>query len=574
MIKSYYNEHSCARKYINKSITSGWIAEELAYKLKMDLEMKTKAMAAYIMEKYNVTVPYVSLYRAKKKARIANEGSHAESFGKLNHYGEVMRDRNPGSLFRLNFHQRQVFTEPPIFKRVFLCFKACINDFVRDCRPFIGLDGCHLKGVYGGVLLAAIAVDGNKGLFSIAYGVVESEGRESWQFFLTNLYAALHIYMDDMTITFMSDKQKGLHEAINETFVGHHHRCCSRHLYQNFNKRFSGVLLRRLFWSASKASNSFFFGKAMNDMKDKNKEAYDWLSKNPPNMWARHAFDFRCKSDHITNNMSESFNQWINHFRNKPILIVIDEIRKQLMSTMHKRYELGCTFKGIVTPKIKRKLDLLNEESRGCILRPAGLDEYEVSDRDGSYEVNLKNHTCGCRAWEGTGIPCKHATCCILYKRHTLESYCDDYYRVKRYLEAYKDIIHPLPGLEQLKSEHHLSTVQPPPLKRLPGRPHINRKKEPDEGASGEFRKRFGSIRCSNCKEVGHNSRKCKRAPIKGKEVKGKKGSGSKCDVNTSQRLTRSQASSTITYDNMQAKIEAQRKAKEDKRKAREMKKK
>ncbi|KAA8541155.1 hypothetical protein F0562_025099 [Nyssa sinensis] len=37
-----------------------------------------------------------------------------------------------------------------------------------------GLDGCHLKGPYDGVLLAAVSLDGNNGLFSIDVRVVES----------------------------------------------------------------------------------------------------------------------------------------------------------------------------------------------------------------------------------------------------------------------------------------------------------------------------------------------------------------------------------------------------------------
>ncbi|XP_042476978.1 uncharacterized protein LOC122058378 [Macadamia integrifolia] len=156
----------------------------------------------------------------------------------------------------------------------------------------------------------------------------------------------------------MSDKQKGLCDAISNTFPGSHHRWCSRHLYANFKSLHPGVLLRKHFSKAAKASNQFYFDKAMNDMKATKKEAFDWLSRNPPNLWARHAFDFSCKSDHITNNMTESFNQVIGPYRGKPILILIDEIRKQLMKKMQQRYQLGCSFKGRVTPKIKTKLDV------------------------------------------------------------------------------------------------------------------------------------------------------------------------------------------------------------------------
>ena len=36
------------------------------------------------------------------------------------------------------------------------------------CRPWFGIDGWHLKGNYGRVLLFVVAINGNKGMFPIA----------------------------------------------------------------------------------------------------------------------------------------------------------------------------------------------------------------------------------------------------------------------------------------------------------------------------------------------------------------------------------------------------------------------
>jgi hypothetical protein len=54
------------------------------------------------------------------------------------------------------------------------------------CRPIIGLDGCHLKGVYGGQLLSAVGRAGNDNLFPIAMAVVEAKTKDSWTWFLWN----------------------------------------------------------------------------------------------------------------------------------------------------------------------------------------------------------------------------------------------------------------------------------------------------------------------------------------------------------------------------------------------------
>lgn len=51
----------------------------------------------------------------------------------------------------------------------------------------IGIDGCHLKGPYGGILLSAVGRDPNEEYFPIAFAVVEVENKDSWRWFLTLL---------------------------------------------------------------------------------------------------------------------------------------------------------------------------------------------------------------------------------------------------------------------------------------------------------------------------------------------------------------------------------------------------
>ena len=51
--------------------------------------------------------------------------------------------------------------------------------FLGDCKPFVGLDGCHLKGRFGRQLLSATAKDGNDNIFPMTLVVVEQENKES-----------------------------------------------------------------------------------------------------------------------------------------------------------------------------------------------------------------------------------------------------------------------------------------------------------------------------------------------------------------------------------------------------------
>jgi len=58
---------------------------------------------------------------------------------------------------------------------MFVCLDACKQGFKAGCRPLIGLDGCFLKGYYGGKLLSAVGQDGNNQIYVIAYAIVDVE---------------------------------------------------------------------------------------------------------------------------------------------------------------------------------------------------------------------------------------------------------------------------------------------------------------------------------------------------------------------------------------------------------------
>lgn len=51
------------------------------------------------------------------------------------------------------------------FKHAFFSFQACLLGFKKMFRPLLLVGGTHLLGKYDGILLAAIAKDGNEGLF-------------------------------------------------------------------------------------------------------------------------------------------------------------------------------------------------------------------------------------------------------------------------------------------------------------------------------------------------------------------------------------------------------------------------
>ncbi|XP_072076601.1 uncharacterized protein [Arachis hypogaea] len=58
------------------------------------------------------------------------------------------------------------------------CHPGTIEAF-KHCKPFISVDGMHLYGEYGGVLLITVAQDGNSNILHVAFAIVESESTDS-----------------------------------------------------------------------------------------------------------------------------------------------------------------------------------------------------------------------------------------------------------------------------------------------------------------------------------------------------------------------------------------------------------
>ncbi|XP_037495419.1 uncharacterized protein LOC105632432 [Jatropha curcas] len=161
--------------------------------------------------------------------------------------------------------------------------------FLEGCRPLIGLDGCFLKGPFGGCLLSAVTLDGNKRVFPLAFAIVQNECIATWTFFLDCLRQCIGPECDSKPWTFISDRQKGLIEAVRTQFEGSIHRYCCQHLLMNFKKRFPGVMLRKEFWMAVKSSHSYAFKQHMKNVEAKNEgRAAKWLLDIPISHWSRH----------------------------------------------------------------------------------------------------------------------------------------------------------------------------------------------------------------------------------------------------------------------------------------------
>ncbi|KAK6145893.1 hypothetical protein DH2020_019762 [Rehmannia glutinosa] len=192
------------------------------------------------------------------------------------------------------------------------------------------------------------------------------EAKNSWMWFIELLVQDLNI-VNPHQWTIMSDKQKGLIDAIETLLPGCEHRFCVMHLYKNFKSAHKGLALKHILWKAARATTVLNFNRAIAELRDRNASAYDWLVKRPASHWSRSHFSTFPKSDILLNNMSESFNAMILAARSKPIVEMLEAIRLMLMKRIHVRRDQMSKYDGDICPKITKVLEELKKKSMDFI---------------------------------------------------------------------------------------------------------------------------------------------------------------------------------------------------------------
>ncbi|KAK3226830.1 hypothetical protein Dsin_006692 [Dipteronia sinensis] len=170
IIKTLDDKHDCHRVYNNSEAKVKWIASRVESLVKSNPTVSAKLLGDLILERYNVAVDMKKLYNVKQRVMSQLRSDHNSSFRYLRQYAYTLTQTNPGTAIHIKI-QKPLTT----FHRLFLSFQAQKQGFIEGCRPFIGLDGCHLKRPCGGVLLSAVALDANNGIFPLAVCICEKE---------------------------------------------------------------------------------------------------------------------------------------------------------------------------------------------------------------------------------------------------------------------------------------------------------------------------------------------------------------------------------------------------------------
>ncbi|XP_028078288.1 uncharacterized protein LOC114280148 [Camellia sinensis] len=243
------------------------------------------------------------------KARGGLFGDFATSFDQFRWYLETAMRTNPGSVFELDVDESS-----GCFRRLFMAFHGCLYGF-QFCCSLLFVDGTFLKGRYKGHLLAATSKDGNQGLFLLAFAIVDAENQDNWMWFLSQLLKAVG---SGQRLTFVSDRQHGLLNALSVVFPNAHHAFCLNHLKRNLIDKLVGLctkyklslmkILVKCAYTPTVASFQHYMEKlrciAGNGRVD---SMLDGLQNDK---WA-HVFFRGKRYGEMSSNAAESYNNWI-----------------------------------------------------------------------------------------------------------------------------------------------------------------------------------------------------------------------------------------------------------------------
>ncbi|KAK1319551.1 hypothetical protein QJS10_CPB04g01220 [Acorus calamus] len=333
------------------------------------------------------------VWRAKCKGSSMIWGSYDDLYALVSAMRHELLKRNSNSVIHYTIDVDHSF------ERLFVAF----GGFLTGCRPFIGLDGYHLKN-------------------------------------------CLHEAIKDVDgLVFMSDRGKGLDDAVKQTFSCAEHRACVRHLYKNLKRKYPGEFLERLVWSAARSYTVQRYTEYMRQIEEVSKEAYNYLMSEKDHCWCRAMFGTTAKCSHLTNNLGESFIAFIGDASSKPIIHYVDAIRVKIMSMMNKRRVVVERWKGFLVPK------------------RSSIDRAKVNGPKGRWKI----------------IPSE------------------------RYKATYSLPIFSLPNKFMWESQDLRFTAKPPRCISPPGRPRKKRIKPHDEESRSTKVRRIH--RCGRCGGLGHH---------------------------------------------------------------------
>ncbi|XP_031101908.1 uncharacterized protein LOC116005810 [Ipomoea triloba] len=436
IIKKLNDNHTCRVDYTEGGedyiLTSRVIGDLILPKIEEDPTYKIKYIQQDVKTKWGVDVGYKKAWYGRVRTLETLYGKWDESYNELPQLLMALQQTNPGSVI-------EFVTNPTSdsnafrFKYAFRAFKAAIDGF-KYCLPVITIDGTHLYGKYGGHLLLAVSMNGNKEIFPIVYSIVDGETEDSWTWFMKLL--AQHVFGNVEHICIISDRHGGIDVAFRD------------------------------FPELRCAMDTRAFDATMKKIRVIDDGAYNYLMAIPERFWAL-SHDGGFRHGLMTTNSSESFNNNLKGCRVLPVAALVKKTYEKLSLMFAHRRTQGLIMQQAGLPWPRTIFDeMLNREKHKYQARFRRHDDVQglysvaiersvnASGRPNYVGVNINECVCNCGQWSVDGLPCVHAHVACHYVSQVADGFVPEKFAISKYILCYEGIIMPL-----LEEEYWPSTT-------------------------------------------------------------------------------------------------------------------
>lgn len=507
-IRTLIGEHTCegVQNLHHQQASVGWVARSVEERIRNNPQYKPKEILQDIQDQHGVAVSYMQAWRGKERSMAALHGTFEEGYGLLAGYCEQLRKTNPGSIATV------YATGDNCFQRLFISYQASIYGFLNACRPLLEIDRAHLKGKYLGALLCAAAIDADDALFPLAIAIVDVESDENWMWFMSELRKLLGVNTDSMPrLTILSERQRGMVEAVETHFPSAFHGFCLRYVSENFRDTFKNPKLVNIFWNAVYSLTPLEFESKISEMVDILQDVIPWFRQFPPQLWAVAYFE-GVRYGHFTLGVTELLYNWALEGHELPIVQMMEHIRHHLTSWFNDRRAMSMRWNSVLVPSAEKRIQEAIADAPCYQVLRANEVEFEIVSTERTNIVDIQTRVCSCHRWQLYGLPCAHAAAALISCGQNAQLFADHCFTVHIYRETYSQIIYPIPdkclwkelgdGTEGggISLEH---AIRAPKIRRPPGRP----KKKVLRVESLKRPKRV--VQCGRCRMLGHSQKKC-----------------------------------------------------------------
>ncbi|WJX80340.1 hypothetical protein P8452_63354 [Trifolium repens] len=509
-IRTLQGDHTCegVRNLHHQQASVGWVARSVESRIRDNPQYKPREILQDIRDQHGVAVSYMQAWRGKERSMAALHGTFEEGYRLLPAYCEQIMKTNPGSIASVGATGQE-----NCFQRLFISYRASIYGFINACRPLLELDRAHLKGKYLGSILCAAAVDADDALFPLAIAIVDTESDENWMWFMSELRKLLGVNTDNMPrLTILSERQRGMVEAVETHFPSASHGFCLRYVSENFRDTFKNTKLVNIFWNAVYALTAAEFESKITEMIEVSQDVISWFQQFPPYLWAVAYFD-GVRYGHFTLGVTELLYNWALECHELPVVQMMEYIRQQMTCWFNDRRDVGMGWTSILVPSAEKRISEAIADAHCYQVLRANEVEFEIVSTERTNIVDIRSRECSCRRWQLYGLPCAHAAAALISCGHNAHLFAEPCFTVQSYRMAYSQMINPIPDKSQWR-EHGEGAeggggarvdivIRPPKTRRPPGRP----KKKVLRVENFKRPKRV--VQCGRCHMLGHSQKKC-----------------------------------------------------------------